>query len=104
MFIFNPPKVYVIPPVTRYAENGGVSIARAQLLFGGSTPSVPFPSSLEGSNAPSCTASLNSLIVPSIFAASSPIVPARSPMLDALTTDALPYRSSSNDSAFASKI
>src|SRR5439155_10986082 len=55
-----PPKVKVIPPVTGYATNGGVSSGCAQFDFGSSRPRVASPSWTLGSKWPLSTAALYS--------------------------------------------
>ena len=57
-FTCTPPKVKVMPPVTGYAMNGGVSSRCAQFDFGSASPSVASPSRTVGSNAPGSTAAL----------------------------------------------
>src|SRR5437764_4525442 len=60
----NPPNVNVTPQVVQYASNGGFSTAIAQLVFGGSMPTVPRPSLTVGLYGTSrCTAALNSATV-----------------------------------------
>ena len=54
----SPPNVKVMPQTTAKARYGGVSSVCAQLLFGGSRPTVPFPSRMVGLNVPGETAAL----------------------------------------------
>src|SRR5262249_20359049 len=80
-----PPKVKQIAQVMGYAMYGGEFSGNAQFDFGTARPGALLPSRMCGSNFPGVTAALYSRTVAFSPSASTPNLPASSPMPFAVT-------------------